>query len=132
MAAPRRTGRRGRRADKSRSGRPRAIESHRYLSPAGREAALALSRWLRAGAAAASAGFGPAATLAAAIDEFTRTARAATEPVELDYLVLTAPDLGDAPETGPARLIVAAWIGRDTVAGVPGTRLIDNGPVELV
>ncbi len=51
---------------------------------------------------------------------------------ELDYLVLTAPDLGDAPRTGPARLIVAAWIGRDTAAGVPGTRLIDNGPVELV
>jgi pantoate--beta-alanine ligase len=51
--------------------------------------------------------------------------------VELDYLVLTAPDLGDAPRTGPARLIVAAWIGRDAAAGRPGTRLIDNGPVLL-
>jgi pantoate--beta-alanine ligase len=105
---------------------------NRYLSPAGREAALALSRSLRAGAKAASAGVGPAATLAAAIDEFTRTAKAASECLELDYLVLTAPDLGDAPEIGAARLIAAAWIGRDTVAGVPGTRLIDNGPVELV
>jgi pantoate--beta-alanine ligase len=104
---------------------------NRYLSPSGREAALALSRSLRAGADAASAGVGPAATLAAAIDEFGRTADAATERVELDYLVLTAPDLGDAPDAGPARLIVAAWIGRDTAAGVPGTRLIDNGPVEL-
>ena len=104
---------------------------NRYLSPAGREAALALSRSLRAGTKAASAGVGAAATLAAAIDEFTHTAQAASERLELDYLVLTAPDLGEAPETGPARLIVAAWIGRDSVAGVPGTRLIDNGPVDL-
>jgi pantoate--beta-alanine ligase len=104
---------------------------NRYLSPAGREAALALSRSLRAGADAASAGVGPAATLAAAIDEFGRTAGAAAERVKLDYLELRAPDLGDAPDAGPARLIVAAWIGRDTAAGVPGTRLIDNGPVEL-
>jgi len=104
---------------------------NRYLSPAGREAALALSRSLRAGADAASAGVGPAATLAAAIDEFARTADAAAERVELDYLELRAPDLGDAPDAGAARLIVAAWIGRDTAAGVPGTRLIDNGPVEL-
>jgi pantoate--beta-alanine ligase len=104
---------------------------NRYLSPAGREAALALSRSLGAGADAASAGVGPTATLAAAINEFGRTADAAAERVELDYLVLRAPDLGDAPDGGPARLIVAAWIGRDTAAGVPGTRLIDNGPVEL-
>ncbi|HZD98842.1 MAG TPA: hypothetical protein VE132_11885, partial [Micromonosporaceae bacterium] len=72
------------------------------------------------------------ATLAAATDAFRRAAEAAAERVELDYLVLTAPDLGDAPRTGSARLIVAAWIGRDIAAGVPGTRLIDNGPVELV
>ncbi|HZD96790.1 MAG TPA: pantoate--beta-alanine ligase, partial [Micromonosporaceae bacterium] len=36
---------------------------NRYLSPAGRDAALALSRSLRAGADAASAGVGPEATL---------------------------------------------------------------------
>ena len=104
---------------------------NRYLSPAGRDAALALSRSLRAGADAADAGAGPEATLAAATEAFAGTADAAAERVELDYLVLTAPDLGDAPRSGPARLIVAAWIGRDAAAGVPGTRLIDNGAVSL-
>jgi pantoate--beta-alanine ligase len=104
---------------------------NRYLSPAGRDAALALSGALRAGADAASAGVGPEATLAAATDAFSRAADAAAVPVDLDYLVLRAPDLGDPPGTGPARLMVAAWVGRDTAAGVPGTRLIDNGPVSL-
>jgi pantoate--beta-alanine ligase len=102
-----------------------------YLSVAGRAASLALSAALRAGAEAASRGVGPDATVAAAVDEFTRRAAVSTEPVELDYLVLTAPDLGPAPESGPARLLVAAWIGRDADAGRPGTRLIDNGPVTL-
>jgi hypothetical protein len=45
--------------------------------------------------------------------------------------VLTAPDLGPAPERGPARLIVAAWVGRDAASGMPGTRLIDNCQVDV-
>jgi pantoate--beta-alanine ligase len=41
----------------------------------------------------------------------------------LDYLVLTDPDLGPVPDHGPARLLVAAWVGT--------TRLIDNFPLEI-
>jgi pantoate--beta-alanine ligase len=104
---------------------------NQYLSAGGREAALALSAALRAGAQAATTGVGPEATLAAATEAFMGTASAAAQPVELDYLVLTAPDLGPTPRTGAGRLIVAAWIGRDPAAGVPSTRLIDNGPVDL-
>jgi pantoate--beta-alanine ligase len=38
--------------------------------------------------------------------------------VRLDYLALRDPDLGPAPDHGPARLLVAARVGT--------TRLIDN------
>jgi pantoate--beta-alanine ligase len=103
-----------------------------YLSPTGRRAALALSAALNAGRTAASAGTGPAGTLAAATGAFAGTASAASERVELDYLALTGTDLGPPPTTGAARLLVAAWIGRDVEAGVPSTRLIDNCPVDLV
>jgi pantoate--beta-alanine ligase len=86
---------------------------NRFLSEAEHKQALALSRALDAGAAAASRG--PEAVVAAA--------RAAAGDLELDYLELRDPALGAPPASGPARLLIAARVG--------STRLIDNRPVEL-
>ena len=85
-----------------------------YLSTTDREQALGLSRSLRAGQQAASAG--PAAVLAAA--------KAALDPaLDVDYLTLRAPDLGAVADHGPARLLGAVRAGK--------TRLIDNVEVIL-
>ncbi|MEE2036252.1 pantoate--beta-alanine ligase [Nocardiopsis sp. CT-R113] len=94
-----------------------------YLSDAERRSALALSRALRAGRAAASGG--PDAVRAAAravLDE----AAGATPPVDLDYLALVDARTFDevaSGHRGDAVLAVAARVG--------ATRLIDNVSVPL-
>ncbi|MEU1888498.1 pantoate--beta-alanine ligase [Micromonospora sp. WMMD987] len=91
---------------------------NRYLSADERRVALSLSGALRAGAAAAGRGADAGDVLAAA-----HVVLAEVPGVELDYLVLTDPDLEPGPVTGPARLLIAAWVG--------GTRLIDNLAIQL-
>ncbi|HEY3906927.1 MAG TPA: pantoate--beta-alanine ligase [Streptosporangiaceae bacterium] len=102
-----------------------------YLSPADRITALALSRALRAGAAAGPGGpggpggGGPAAVLAAANAELA-AATLADPPLLIDYLELVDPSTFDpvTPDhTGPALLLVAATVGK--------TRLIDNALVTV-
>ena len=89
-----------------------------YLDPEQRRRAAVLSRALRS--ARAAAGEGPEAALGAA-----RTELAPDAGVDLDYLVVTDPELGPLPPEVPAgtegRILVAGRIG--------STRLIDNMPI---
>jgi pantoate--beta-alanine ligase len=93
---------------------------NRYLDETRRRQAVVLSRGLRAAQAAAADG--PEAARAAAL------AVLATEPdVDLDYLVVTAPDLsdltGEVPPGTEGRVLVAAKVG--------ATRLIDTMPLVI-
>jgi pantoate--beta-alanine ligase len=93
---------------------------NRYLGPEERTAAVTLSRVLRA--AQENARYGAASALAAARAELR-----ASQGVDLDYLVVTDPELGDLPDCVPpgtqARALIAARVG--------ATRLIDNMPLVL-
>lgn len=89
---------------------------NRYLDAGQRLVGAALIRALRAGRAVGRDG-GPAVVSAA-------QAVLDSEPdLTVDYLALTDPQLGSAPESGSARLLVAARLGT--------TRLIDNLPITL-
>jgi pantoate--beta-alanine ligase len=83
---------------------------NRYLSAAERQTAAVLSAALREGAAATSEGH----------DAVLAAAHAVVDPadVDLDYLVLTDPELGPAVPGADARLLIAARVGTP--------RLLDN------
>jgi pantoate--beta-alanine ligase len=89
---------------------------NRYLDPEQRRTAVVVNRALRAGATAGPQGTD--AVLAAA-----RAVLAEAPQLVQDYLELTDTDLGPAPATGPARLLVAVRAG--------STRLLDNAPITL-
>jgi pantoate--beta-alanine ligase len=93
---------------------------NRYLDGDERMAAVALSRALRS--AQESAEYGVDAAVAAARAELR-----AAPGVDLDYLAVTDPDLGELPPDAPpgtqARALIAARVG--------ATRLIDNMPLVL-
>ncbi|MGA7688873.1 MAG: pantoate--beta-alanine ligase [Jiangellales bacterium] len=82
-----------------------------YLTAHQRQAGLALSRALRAAQQSAHTSGGAALAAAEAVLQ--------AEPgVDVDYLVLTDPELADPPVQGDARMLVAARVGT--------TRLLDN------
>lgn len=87
-----------------------------YLSDVERGAALSLSAALLAGAHVAEDG-------AEAVLDTARQVLDTSPDVDVDYLELRGLDLGEAPEKGDSRLLIAARVG--------STRLIDNVGVPL-
>jgi pantoate--beta-alanine ligase len=93
---------------------------NRFLDAEQRGEAVHLSRALREAQEQARYGVGPALDAA-------RAELRSAKGVDLDYLVLTTPELGELPAAVPAgteaRILVAARLG--------ATRLIDNMPLVL-
>lgn len=89
---------------------------NRYLDPQQRLVASAIPRATAAGAAAGADGAGAVAAAATAVLQ-------AQDGLAIDYVEVRSPTLGEAPDAGAGRLLVAVRVG--------ATRLIDNIPVML-
>ena len=89
---------------------------NRYLSHDQRSCARAVPAAVQAVVAALAGGVD--AGLAAG-----HAVLADSDGVDLDYLAVTDPELGPAPDSGPARVLIAAHVG--------STRLIDNLPAQV-
>lgn len=89
---------------------------NRYLSDEERDLATTLNAALVAGTFAAKGGRD-------AVLDAARAVLAERPQISVDYLELRAGDLGEPPEEGPGRLLVAARVGT--------TRLIDNVGVAI-
>lgn len=89
-----------------------------YLSEEQRQLASVIPAATAAAVAAAQAGASAAEVVAVAENLLNRA-----PGVQVDYVAVTDSDFGPAPQTGPARLLVAAKIGPP--------RLIDNVPLVL-
>ncbi len=89
---------------------------NRYLDPAQREAAVALSAALSAGAHAATYGTQSALDAASAVLQ-------ARPELAVDYLELRDTELGPVPTNGSGRLLIAARLGT--------TRLLDNVAIQI-
>lgn len=92
---------------------------NKYLSAAARATALVIPRAVRAAADAAATG-----ATGDQIVEAASATLATVAGVAVDYVALTDPSMAQPPLAGAARIVITAV--------VDGTRLLDNGPIEIV
>jgi len=90
---------------------------NRYLDPAAREKAELVPRGMEAGISVAATG-GSGDDVMSRVQTFF-----AEREIDVDYVVVTNPELGPAPESGEGRLIVAVRVG--------SVRLLDNCSIHL-
>jgi pantoate--beta-alanine ligase len=90
---------------------------NRYLNAADRERAELVPNAMQIGVDVANAG-GDADDVVGAVNKFFDES-----DIDVDYVVVTNPDLGPAPAGGQARLIVAVRLG--------SVRLLDNTSIHL-
>ena len=90
---------------------------NRYLAVAERERAELVPNAMKVGVDVANAG-GDADAVVVAVEKFFDDSG-----IDVDYVVVTNPDLGPAPVGGEARLIVAVRLG--------SVRLLDNTSIQL-